>query len=476
MEPKITLPEEGSPMFLALNQALGEQKMIQARQRFACAQGLLGQDTKRPKAWQAFGWPEQVDFHNFHRLWARGGLAHGAINRIVNKCWQDMPEIIEGEPSDEKRPPTQWEKAFKVFAKQCKLWSAIKEADKRRLVGHYSALVLQIADGKKWNEPVRGRTAKRLVKIIPAWENQLIVSSWGMDEQDSINYGEPTMYTFREKAIGVETNPSSASYAGRSVEVHPDRVIIIGSILDGVPALRAAFNDFVNIEKILGGSGESFLKNASRQIAINFGKDADLGEIASAHGVPLKGLKSLFDEVTHGLNQGIDQTLITKNATVQPIVTTVPDPQQHFLVSLQSAAASLEMPIMVWIGSQTGERSSTEDQKDWNKTNQGRREHTLSFDLEMVVAHLMRIGLVKQIIETAVIWSDLSEATQGEKLDNALKMGLVNEKFLPTGEHAFSAQEARTVAGFDNGESMEVEDEDPEGDDDGDLPEPKAVA
>lgn len=468
---QITLPDEGSPLYLALNAALGDQRMLQARQRFACAQGLLGSDTKRPTAWRSFGWAETLQFHDYYRLWERGGLAHGAISRTISKCWQDDPEIIEGEPDETKRPPTAWEKEFKAFAKASKLWESVREADMRRTIGKYSALILQIADGKTWNQPVRGRAARRLVKIIPAWEGQLTVSAWGQDETNSETYGLPMMYSFREGAVGNDPSSAAAGYSGRNLEIHPDRVILLGDIINGIPMLRAGYNDFVNIEKILGGSGESFLKNAARAISINFGEKSNLSDIATAHGVPLKDLRGIFDQVTEGINRGVDQTLITQNADVKPLVAVVPDPQQHFNVSLQSAAASIMIPVMIWIGSQTGERSSQEDQKDWNKTNQGRRLSLLSSDIETILAHLIRIGLVRPIAESSVVWSDLNEATQGEKLDNADKMAGINQKSMGTGEVPYSSQEIRDMSGHVNGGPVEIELE--EGDDNGDEVPPK---
>lgn len=451
---QVVLPEVGSPLYMALNSALGDQKMLQARQRYASSHG--GMDAKRTNAWDAFGWKQDLEFHDFYRLWERGSLAHGAIGRVNGKCWQDEPEVIEGEPSETKRPPTAWEKAFKAFAKKVKLWEAVREGDLRRTVGAYSGLILQIADGKTWNQPVRGRAARKLVKIIPAWEGQLTASAWGTDERDSETFGLPTMYTFRENDVGCDLNPSAAGYAGRNLEIHPDRVIILGDIVSGVPMLRAAYNDFSNIEKILGGSGESFLKNASRQLAINFDREVNLIDIATAHGVKPDALKTIFDQVTNGLNSGIDQTVVTQGAQVTPLVATVPDPQQHFNAALMSAAASIMIPVMVWIGSQTGERSSTEDQKDWANTMQGRRVHTLSSDIETIVAHLMRLALIAPMELTSVVWSDLSESTQKEKLENAKLMGEVNNSFAATGEFPFSAQEARDMSGHENGGTLAV--------------------
>lgn len=463
---QVVLPPEGTALYHALNSALGDERMYRARQIY----GMTGADSKRPMAWKAYGWKETLGFNDYYRLWERGSLAFGAIGRINTKCWEDEPEVIEGTEKQGERPPTQWEAAFKALAKSVKLWENLKEADLRRTVGKYSAIILQIADGKPWDQPVRGRAARRLVKVIPAWQGQLKPLNYGTDETDSETYGLPTMYQFREGDVSLGGDAPVANLANRNLTIHPDRVIILGDIAHGVPLLRAPYNDFVNLEKISGGSGESFLKNAARQLNINFDKSVNLIDIATAHGVKKEKLKELYDGVTEGLNQGIDQTVITQAANVTPLVSTVPDPQQHFNVSLMSAAAALMIPVMVWIGSQTGERASSEDQKDWNKTMQGRRTQVLSSDIETVVAHLARIGLIKPVAESAVIWSDLSEATLAEKLDNALKMGQTNAQFMATGEVPFTPQEARAVAGYDNNGALTIALPEGEDDDDEDVP------
>lgn len=459
---QIVLPRVGTPLHFALNAAIGEERMHRARARWTCEDGLRGADDKRPNAWKAYGWKENLSFNDYYRLWERGSLAHGAISRTIGKCWQDEPEVIEGKARDKKRPPTRWENEFNALAKSCKLWENVREADLRRTVGKYSGLILQIADGKTWDQPVRGRAARRLVKIIPSWEGQLKPYEWGTDETNSETYGMPVMYQFREGDVRSDTS-SATNFIGRNLMIHPDRVIILGDIINGVPLLRAPYNDFVNLEKISGGSGESFLKNAARQLNINFDREVNLTDIATAHGVKQDELRGIFDQVTEGLNQGVDQTVITQAATVSPLVANVPDPQQHFNVSLMSAAAALMIPVMVWVGSQTGERASSEDQKDWNKSMQGRRVQVLSSDIETIVAHLIRIGLVKPVSESFVSWSDLSEATFSEKLANAKLMGEANNQFATTGEFPFTAQEARDVAGFENGGTLAVPL--PEGDD-----------
>ncbi len=70
----------------------------------------MGLENKCHSAWCEYGFPEQVTYENFYSLYRRGGIAHGAVEKLVGKCWQTNPEIIEGDQADKKRKETAWEK------------------------------------------------------------------------------------------------------------------------------------------------------------------------------------------------------------------------------------------------------------------------------------------------------------------------------------------------------------------------------
>lgn len=436
------MPTKMTPALqLALNTALSERAAIRSRQ--SLMSGSV--DAKRPNAWCAYGYPESLCFADYYRLWEREGVAHGAVMLLNEKCWETDPEVIEGEPEDRSSAITAWEKQFKKLAKRLKLWEKFRDADMRRLVGYYSGIILQVADNKTWEQPLEKVSEKQLVNLIPAWEGQLRVNEW-IDDPMSPDFGKPKSFTYDE--IRVPDGSNQTTQNGRSLTIHPSRVVILGDIRSGIPFLRAGYNAAINLEKIVGGSGESFLKNSARQLSINFDKDVDLTAIARAHGVNAGELQEIFDEVTKGVNEGIDQTVITQGASVNPLVATVPDPEPHFSVALQTFAASVRIPTKILVGHLTGERASTEDQKQFNKTGQGRRVNVLSADIEAFVAHLMRHGMLLTV-ETSVIWSDLSEPTLEEKLANVTKMVDANQKMLASGEQVFTVDEMRAVAGYE---------------------------
>ncbi|EPG5000506.1 DUF1073 domain-containing protein [Klebsiella oxytoca] len=431
---------------LAVNHALNDARL--ARARMGMLAPTMGLDNKRNAAWCEYGFKEELTFDDLYKLYRRGGIAHGAVEKIAGKCWQTNPEIIEGDASDETRQETAWEKKTKqVFTNR--LWRSFFDADRRRLVGRYAGILLHIRDNKAWNlEATKGRG---LEKVTVAWAGSLTVSEWDTG-LNSKTYGQPKMWQYTERLPNGST---------RRVDIHPDRVFILGDYTDdAIGFLEPAYNAFVSLEKVEGGSGESFLKNAARQLNVNFDKEIDFNNLASLYGVTVTELQDKFNEVAGEINRGNDVLMTTQGASVTPLVTSVADPSGTYDVNLQTAAAGVDIPTRILVGNQQAERSSTEDQKYMNSRCQTRRGD-LSFEIEDFCDKLIELQIVDSVSQKTVIWDDLNEQTGTERLTNAKTMGEINQTMQGSGENpAFSREEIRTAAGYDNDEEEPLGEED----------------
>lgn len=440
---------------MAVNHALNDQRI--ARARMGLLNPMQGLDTKRPQAWCEYGWPESVSYSQLYSLYRRGGLAHGVVNKLTGKCWETNPWVIEGEESDEATDETQWERKTKRTLTK-RLWRTFAEADKRRLVGRYAGLLIHVRDNGKWDQPVT-RSGSAIEKLTPAWAGALKPAAFDNDEL-SKTYGQPTKWQYTEAPC--------AGRAGRTIDIHPDRVFILGDWTeDAIGFLEPVYNNFVNVEKIEGGAGESFLKNASRQVSVNFDKEVNFQNIASMYGVTVDQLQEKFNDAAREMNRGNDQMLITQGASVAPLVANVADPRPAFETNIQSISAGVNIPSKIIVGMQTGERASTEDQKEFNRRCQSRRED-LSFEINDFVRHLQRIKVIDSLGEFAVMWDDLSEQTGAEKLANAKLMSEINQIALAMGEPVFAADEIRSAAGYEAEQLPPLPDED----DDGEVADP----
>jgi len=419
---------------LAVNHALNDARL--ARARLGMLSPTMGLDSKRSSAWCEYGFKEDICFEDLYSLFRRGGIAHGAVRKLISACWKSNPEIIEGEERDEASAETTWErKAKRVFTHR--FWRAFADADMRRLVGRYSGILLHVRDSKDWNLAVTRGSG--LEKITVAWAGSLTVKEWD-NGLNSRTYGQPKLWEYVEQSPGGQQ---------RRVDVHPDRVFILGDYTDdAIGFLEPAYNAFVSLEKVEGGSGESFLKNAARQLNINFDKEIEFSNLASLYGVSVEELQEKFNETAVEVNRGNDVTLTTQGASVTPLVTSVADPSPTYNVNLQTAAAALDIPSKILVGMQTGERASTEDQRYFNARCQSRRGD-LSFDIEDFCEKLVELKIIDAVAQKTVIWDDLNAQTASEKLDSALKMAQINTALIATGEQAFTGEEIRVAAGYE---------------------------
>ncbi|MEN1776058.1 DUF1073 domain-containing protein, partial [Pseudomonas aeruginosa] len=77
------------------------------------------------------------------------------------------------------------------------------------------------------------------------------------------------------------------------------------------------------------------------------------------------------------------------------------------------------------------------------------RVQELTFEINDLFAHLMRIGVVPLKAEFTAIWDDLTVPTKAERLANSKTMSEINSAAIGTGEPVFTAEEIREEAGYD---------------------------
>ena len=143
-------------------------------------------------------------------------------------------------------------------------------------------------------------------------------------------------------------------------------LLLLGIRRAVVPLLKVGLIRFTTLEKVLGGAGESFLKNASRQLNVNYDSEVDLEDIARANGGSVAELHENLSGHVRDINSGVDLLMMTQGATVNPMTVAVSDPMPSYNVALQVFAASVKIPVKVLVGNITGERASTEDIKQFN--------------------------------------------------------------------------------------------------------------
>lgn len=418
-----------------------DQSVIRSREELlAFAMGL---DQKRPTAWVQYGWPDQVTFDLMYRAYERTGAGNGAVHRLLDGCWQALPRI-KAPGSDDVGA---WEKEVTKLFKSINAWAKLKEFDRRNMIGRYAGLIYRVADGKQLSEPLERAT--KLVDIIPVFENQLKVTAWHSDQADPENYGKPRMFQYRKRSFGDgDTQGQPDDWA----DVHPSRVQIfaegsVGDMFEGVPLLRAGINDLINIEKISGGSAESFLKNSARTIVFKYDANASVQAITGQDG-QTKTVREVHEEQTKSLNRNQDSSIVIQGGDASTLQTSVADPKPSFEVSANSFAASVRLAFTIIFGQQTGRLASDEDKADAIARYKSRQSNELTPVVEEFVRRMQAAGVIKDG-EFEIEWPDIAAPSDEQKLGNLTKMTQAMTAAFQAGlPPIFTAEELRKVAGY----------------------------
>lgn len=411
----------------ALAEQIGRQRMLYS--------GAINGNTKRTKLWSEFGYPDHLEFDLYYRAYERNAVAHAAVHKLLDSCWTDNPTIIDGDEAKESGETTPWEKRVTKLLK--KHWPKIKDADRRNLIGRYSALLIQFRDGGEWKEPVNQKVVKALkekaiVRLIPAWESQVKPGDFDIDTL-SETYGQPVKFTFNEQPVGDDGTYGSV----RSVEVHPERIIIISegsedeNMLAGVPFLRAGYNKLLDLEKISGGSAEGFLKNASRQLGIAFDKETNMESIAQqAKEAGFNSIGDALNDKIARMNRGTDAALVMQAGAPSVLSVAAADPQPTWTVTANEFAASIQCPFTIQFGQQTGRLASDEDKTDWAKRCNSRRWGHQTALVTDVIERFWTVGVIDppSTGEVTLAWSDLLAPSEKEKIANMQALADVAQK------------------------------------------------
>jgi hypothetical protein len=126
----------------------------------------------------------------------------------------------------------------------------------------------------------------------------------------------------------------------------------------------------------------------------------------------------------------------------------MPSPEHFFGTSLQIFAASFLIPVKILVGSQTGERASQEDGKEWVTVNTARRADSVLPVIQEILTRLKSHGLMPSG-DWFIDWEPLSANGAEQRSSRAQSMADVNFKSGQYGDIiVFTDDEIREVSGF----------------------------
>ena len=441
--------------------------IIRARESALAVWG--GLDAKRPTAWSQYGYRATLTFEDFKQAYDRGGAAHGAVHRLLDGCWQKLPRIKQ--PNADKETP--WETTVGKLLRSINGWQKLRDLDRRNLVGRYAALIYRMADSQPLSAPLA--KAQKLVDLVPVFEDRIKVTKWDEDLA-SERYGLPVTYQFRTRAPGaLDTQAAPETW----LDVHHTRVQIlaegsVGDMFDGIPLLRAGFNNLIDIEKLSGGGAESALKNSARTIVFKYDPNSSVAAISTMNpdgSVSTKSVREVHEEQTRSLNRNQDSSIVLQGGDATTLQTTAADLSPQFGIAANLFAASVRIPFTVLFGQQTGRLASDEDKADFGARCASRQANDLTPMLEEFVRRMQAAGVIDEG-DFDIEWPPVNAPSDLDKLTNLGKATAAMQQAFQAGltEPLFDANELRQMVGFepreDDGmpEEGDLDPEDPEAD------------
>ena len=395
--------------------------------------------------YEDFGFPAELNFYDFFRLYKRSGMAHAVVHRHPDTVFTTNPRILENDQQHEQTP---FELEFEQLADDINLWSKMHAADCRNRVGAYSALYLVFSDGGTDTEVTKG---SKLLRMQPLFQNQIEPSSY-CDNINDIRFGQPDIYKFIPKTDKKSSAPTA------TFNIHHTRVIILAEGADddsinGVSALENCYNDIISYDRINGACGRGYWNASRGALTITDGDGEDAGSLMDALGAETpEEISEKLESVVRDFNSGQDKALALGNLKVQPLQFTLPDPSGFSSTVLNSIAASCSCPGPILIGQQLSQRSSDGNENSWLDTCESRRLRFNNPVIRDFVSRLLKYECFENKPangDFVIVWDKLAEDTLTEKLELSLKMSNVNvNNIRGGGVSPFSAQEIREVAGY----------------------------
>jgi hypothetical protein len=373
-------------------------RMYQILERVGFARALgLSFDGKRD-LWSAFGWDKQLNLPQLMDMYMRGGIAKRIIDAKPDSTWGRPPRIylptaqdqsaatppLPTAPQPQQPTPTvnlappgtpplpatltpeaQWTTDFYKLAWDLDLWSALRKADILASLGRYSILLIGTNRGRLDMPLPRGGAGKLQVTFLrPYGEAQVQIKQWDADP-NSPRFGLPQIYTIVNQST-VRQLQSTADIApdvrpqGSSFDVHFEHVLHVakGGLTNevfGVPDYAPIWNYLTDLMKVVGGSSESYWRNAFPGIHANVDRDMDLDEEDE------NNLTAEFDEFQHDMRR----ILRTRGVDVKGIQVKIADPRAAYDVLVTLISGTTGIPKRILLGSESGQLASSQDKASW---------------------------------------------------------------------------------------------------------------
>lgn len=384
--------------------------------------------------YDVFGYPDQdsLTFEDYWNLYDRNPIAGNIVKKPIFYSWKNNPNILE---DDDEEDDTQFEADIKTIQENTKLFHYMKRADKISGIGQFGILLIGTSKGQL-NEPLEDNELngpEDILYVKPYHQGSIEIKEYYEDETNK-KFGQPKFYKVEIEYPDTGQNQTKT--------VHESRVIHIAENKDesdvaGRPRLKRAYNNLIDLLKVVGGGAETFWLNARNpkqfqpKEGYNFGPDEK------------EEVKEEITKFYHELNRWIQ----TKGIEVNELTNDIADPSGNFETVIKLLASAANMPVRILIGSEAGELASTQDERNWLSYIENRRESHVNPE---IIESFIDWGIKKGVISEPkdgykIKWPNLSQLSATEKSEILEKVSKSLQNMAPSNDVSVLLQDTNAV-------------------------------
>lgn len=328
------------------------------RQQFA--QSLGFQFNGQRSLYEVLGYKTDLTFEDYYGAYDRGDIAQRIVEAHPVSTWRRKPVISN---DDDPSTFTDFEIAWTKLAVSRKVFHYLERADKLAGIGEYGCLLIGTTDVRKQDDMARPMARLKgpedVIYLMPLTQEFAEISTIDNDPSSS-RYGLPETYIV--SVVETSTALGSPTMLGNNakISVHWSRIIHIAEGLRendiyGTPRLKHVMNRLFDVDKIAGGSAETFWQAAKRIMVLQAKEGYSAVDSDDA-------LTEMMDELVHGLRRVID----LQGYEAKVLETSDVKPREAFEVQLALISSATGIPQRILLGSEQGKMASTQDEVNWN--------------------------------------------------------------------------------------------------------------
>lgn len=378
---------------------------------------LFGNPQQTRNYYDVFGWDVNITPDMLFEMYHRGGIAERIIHAYPDEIWANPADLYADSSGNDE-----WTKAWRDIEGGTNIWEAVWRADRLSRIARYSIILVGTNKGNL-SQPLRN--ASEILYLQPYSERAARITAYETDPK-SPRFNLPLEYTIYPEVDDNAKRSSTISPDGSapmrgSFKVHHSRVIHIaqGVLEDevfGTPMFGSIWNYLTDLQKVVGGSAESYWLTANRGMQVDVDKDMELNEDDAA------ALSEEIDEYSHQMRR----VLRTRGVQIKDLGSRVADPRGPYTTLVQLISGSKAIPQRILLGSEAGHLASTQDKGNWA----GQVENVRALESEPRILRPMLMffqnaGLLPEPKDDVIAdWPDAFRSSPVERAEIASKVAL----------------------------------------------------